>query len=298
MPSTKTSRDAAKASNRDKRNLDRIAERSLPAIARKIKLATMRAYERGDDINVAIRTEFERMAALLTDAMVASHLTGRLRNVRRAASHLAKIKKAAGPYDESILFLKRRMALTDEDVMVLTEKYGIDAVQVTRTASAAVETKAQQAMQTIITEGQHVREASQTLRSALDASGLATDKPYLLETISRTQIQVSYSAGQWNANQDPVIDDMLWGYEYVSTGDDRVRPSHEALDGTRLPKDDPQWDSIFPPGGFNCRCDAIEIYKDEADLAKEVPPSAEGGPDAGWDFNPGKLYPDTVGPIA
>ena len=72
----------------------------------------------------------------------------------------------------------------------------------------------------------------------------------------------------------------------------------DGFKAARLPKDDPLWDSIFPPGGFNCRCDAIEIYKDETRLAKEIPPDIAGGADPGWNFNPGKVYPDTVGPIS
>jgi len=306
MPASQKARKAALIHNRDRRKLDVIAMRSLPAIARKIKLAAMRAFERGHDINTAIDTAFENLAPLLTDAAVAAHLTGRLRTIRGTTSHMAEMRKAAGPYDEAVGFLQKRMVLTDEEIAVIAEKYAPEAVQVTRTASAAVEAKASKAIGKIIEEGQHGPEAVQTLRASLDSAGIATDKPYLLETLVRTQIQVAYSAGQWNANQDPVIDDMLWGYEYVTAGDDRVRPNHDALDGVRLPKDDPMWSEIFPPNGTSCRCDALEIYKDETELATSNAPLAEvevdgvmvkPGPDVGWNFNPGMINQDTIGPI-
>ena len=50
--------------------------------------------------------------------------------------------------------------------------------------------------------------------------------------------------------------------EYRTAGDSKVRPAHEALDRTRLPKGDPFWQDYFPPNGWGCRCDAIEVPSD------------------------------------
>lgn len=50
--------------------------------------------------------------------------------------------------------------------------------------------------------------------------------------------------------------------EYRTAGDSKVRPAHEALDRTRLPKGDPFWQDYFPPNGWGCRCDAVEVPSD------------------------------------
>lgn len=50
--------------------------------------------------------------------------------------------------------------------------------------------------------------------------------------------------------------------EYRTAGDNKVRPAHEAIDGTRLPKDDRFWQDYFPPNGWGCRCDAVEVSPD------------------------------------
>lgn len=47
--------------------------------------------------------------------------------------------------------------------------------------------------------------------------------------------------------------------QYRTANDERVRQSHEVLHNTTLPKEDPFWDSYYPPNGWNCRCIAVEI---------------------------------------
>lgn len=46
-------------------------------------------------------------------------------------------------------------------------------------------------------------------------------------------------------------------WEYRTVGDKNVRKSHEALDGKVFAKDDPVWDKIYPPNGWNCRCTVV-----------------------------------------
>jgi len=136
------------------------------------------------------------------------------------------------------------------------------------------------------------------IRAKLDIVGIGYEKPHLLQTILRTQLHLGYSAGQLDAVQDPVVQAELWGYEYVAILDDRVRPEHEALDGTKLAKDDPAWSKIMPPNGYNCRCSAIEIWNDEApdapvgprtDLVNDDGSEVVAGPDPGWAFSPSEI---------
>lgn len=45
---------------------------------------------------------------------------------------------------------------------------------------------------------------------------------------------------------------------YHTVGDDRVRPTHAALDHISRPVNDNFWDSYMPPNGWNCRCTVIQ----------------------------------------
>lgn len=40
-----------------------------------------------------------------------------------------------------------------------------------------------------------------------------------------------------------------------------MREEHAILDGITLPFDDKFWDEFFPPNGWNCRCEAIQVSK-------------------------------------
>jgi len=62
-------------------------------------------------------------------------------------------------------------------------------------------------------------------------------------------------ADKWNRMDD----DPNFDLQYRTADDERVRQSHEVLHNTTLPKEDPFWDSYYPPNGWNCRCTAIEI---------------------------------------
>ena len=49
--------------------------------------------------------------------------------------------------------------------------------------------------------------------------------------------------------------------QYRTAKDDKVRPEHAALDGVTLPPSDSFWDTYYPPNGWNCRCNVIQVRK-------------------------------------
>lgn len=72
-----------------------------------------------------------------------------------------------------------------------------------------------------------------------------------LRTEYDTAIGSAETAAEWAGLEKRGTNPML---RYVTVGDDRVRASHAALNGLQRPKDDPIWDTIYPPNGWNCRC--------------------------------------------
>jgi SPP1 gp7 family putative phage head morphogenesis protein len=69
-------------------------------------------------------------------------------------------------------------------------------------------------------------------------------------------------------------------YEWSTSGDERVRSSHDELDGTRQSWDDPpvtndDGDTNHPGEDYQCRCVAIPVLPDIGDLTDSEEPEDE-----------------------
>lgn len=65
--------------------------------------------------------------------------------------------------------------------------------------------------------------------------------------------------------------------KYRTVGDKRVRPDHDKLNNKVFATNDPIWDEIYPPNGWNCRCTVIpaqgataDNYTDEVKEGKKI----------------------------
>lgn len=78
------------------------------------------------------------------------------------------------------------------------------------------------------------------------------------QNIARTEVQVANQTGQFDAYKQAGITLKIW----VSTPDDKTRPSHRALDGQEKPIEQPFDNGLMYPGDpsgsageiINCRC--------------------------------------------
>jgi len=298
----KSAKRLAVVQTTDQRRLDMLSGRAVSRPSAQLHKGLIRSYRRGES-TLKVVSDFEvAFTEIVTKAMLAAHLRGHIRVVLRSSKRVTHRKLFATPYDESLAFMQKRLRMKPEQVQALTEKYGEASLKVTSGLGDVVEKKAKESVEGIVSRGEHVRQGVVTLSDDLAKTGVTPAKPWLMEAIVRTQIQIAYAAGRWNALQDAAVQEILWGYQYVTVGDDRVRPNHALLDGTRAPKEDPMWSKIWPPNGINCRCQTIELF-DEQD--PEIPPAmvmVEGigvipGPDVGWSGNSGEVYADMIQPV-
>ncbi|AII14804.1 phage Mu protein F-like protein [Campylobacter iguaniorum] len=82
-------------------------------------------------------------------------------------------------------------------------------------------------------------------------------------------------------------------FRYTAVLDQRTRPSHAKLHGTVLPKNDPFWDTNYPPNGWNCRCKVQVLTKRELER-KGITPLADSSmlknvADKDFAYNPGRV---------
>lgn len=58
-------------------------------------------------------------------------------------------------------------------------------------------------------------------------------------------------------------DGERYDLQYRTAGDERVREAHRQLDGTTLPPSDKFWERYLPPNGWNCRCNVVQVLRDD-----------------------------------
>ncbi|MDR2835949.1 MAG: minor capsid protein [Bacteroidales bacterium] len=89
-----------------------------------------------------------------------------------------------------------------------------------------------------------------------------------LRTEYNQAISGATSAARWSDFEKN--SDIMPNLEYQTAGDDFVRMEHALLNGIIKPMNDSFWDSNYPPNGWNCRCEAIQIPNS---LGYVTPPS-------------------------
>lgn len=114
--------------------------------------------------------------------------------------------------------------------------------------------------------------AIQTIQSAANTAikaGLTyTDfrkslTPETLSNITSPQLvwqnAVSYAYQRGRFEQQNRVKAIRPYLQYVTFGDERVRPNHAAMNGIVAPFDDPFWAANYPPNGHRCRCVAKSL---------------------------------------
>lgn len=88
-----------------------------------------------------------------------------------------------------------------------------------------------------------------------------------LQTEYDTSIATATQSARWQQFQSQK---NLFPYlRYQTAGDESVRDEHQALNGITKRIDDPFWRTYYPPNGWNCRCEAIQVPDDDVQETPE-----------------------------
>lgn len=110
-------------------------------------------------------------------------------------------------------------------------------------------------------DGGTLRDFTGDVDEILSTAGLDPLSPWRAETVFRTGVQSAYGRGRYEQMTDPDIASEVYGWRYVTVGDDRVRDEHAALEGRVFRTGEA--DYLFPPIDFNCRCSTEVVFNDE-----------------------------------
>lgn len=219
-----------------------------------------------------INVESDAATENLTSALITADIHGRwngehYRTVSFAESDLIDKYDAAE-------FLKMRIPVTKETFDELGEKYRNYAFTVTGDFK---EEQIAGILQSLI----DAKENKIGYKDWLAQNGERWKlSPERLKMIYRQNILSAESAGRYAQMKADVDIAPFW--QYIAVLDKNTRPEHAAFNLMIRRHDDPIWDSIYPPNGFNCRC-MVRSLSPEYLKAKGVDPETipSGNPDMG-----------------
>lgn len=129
------------------------------------------------------------------------------------------------------------------------------------------------ALETALQQGQTLQQFIAHLKPVLQAQGwwgqqvivdsqgnadpVQLGSPRRLKTLYQTNLQSAYMAGRKAGMEQTAETHPYW--MYIAILDGKTRSSHRAMHGQVFHHDDPIWQTIFPPNGFNCRCRVIAL---------------------------------------
>jgi SPP1 gp7 family putative phage head morphogenesis protein len=165
------------------------------------------------------------------------------------------------------------------------------------------------ALRKALEEGETLKDFQARIADVIASQGWRGDR---IETIFRNNLQTAYMAGRYAKMQEVKEARPYW--EYITVGDERVRPSHAVIGGIVYHADHEFWAENYPPNGHKCRCgvrtlSARQVEKEGLDVQTDMPGDsmwtdpktgmeyhvARPGADDGWRNNPGKTWLESTG---
>jgi hypothetical protein len=118
-----------------------------------------------------------------------------------------------------------------------------------------------------VDEGMLYKDFKEQFSEAWERRGFSPLRDWRMRLVLMQNLRNSYAAGRYQQQMDPATK-LRRPYLVYRHGDPITpRPHHAALDGFTAAADDPVWNSLYAPNGFNCSC---RIYSMNArQLAQE-----------------------------
>lgn len=216
----------------------------------------------------AVERARARVAKVIQEAQITADVVAR-RDVIAAARRLSGGRLAPSPaipvttslpevpFTEAVADLmarEPRLANSAADVArAYNEQHGFSMA---RAVEQKTVERVQKALAKAVHEGQTVDAGVRTIQAIARKAGedMADWTRSYAETVFRTNVSTAYSAGRFRQMADPDVAKAIGALRYSTAGDVDVRKNHKHADGLIAAADDPVWQRLAPPLGYNCRC--------------------------------------------
>lgn len=168
--------------------------------------------------------------------------------------------------ERAVALLLRKQLLMPDDFRRIDQDARRSAFTVARVQTTAALQRIRTALAEDIAQGGTLRQFGKRVAEDLDP----VFAPHQVESLYRTQIMQAYGAGQREILTHPLVADEFPYVLWTAIHDSRTRPDHLAMEkhgpgGIAVyRRDDPIWQTLWPPAAWNCRCHAIPLSLEDA----------------------------------
>jgi len=155
------------------------------------------------------------------------------------------------PFSEAVAFWRERGG----DPAILEEvlrAYRRRAATATDEQLDVISRRAVDELQRTLDTGSTLRDFSRAIDQQAITLGIAPADPSYLENVYRTNVASAYGAGRWQQMNDPDVLDARPYRQWFTARDNRVRAEHAPMQGLVWRADNPAFNVIAPPAGFQC----------------------------------------------
>jgi SPP1 gp7 family putative phage head morphogenesis protein len=153
----------------------------------------------------------------------------------------------------------------------LSQRYQQQAFTIAGVSDVKLIEKIKQALADVMESGGTIEDFRNAVDELTSESSVAKLAKTQIDSVFQTAVQSAYQGGRLEQMSAPEVKAALPYWVYRTAGDDRVRESHEALDGFAALNDDAVWGKIYPPCGYNCRCTVTAEGPDDVDKDADTP---------------------------
>lgn len=168
------------------------------------------------------------------------------------------------PADDAAGYLRDLTPVTKDTFDGLSSQYRRDAFTVAGVTDQRLIAKIRDQLADVLAKGGTRADFEAAVAKLTTDAGVEQIAAFTLDTVFTTNMQKAYSLGRYEQMREPETMKALPFWQYLTVGDDRVRPEHAVLDYFTAHAIDPVWNKIYPPNGFNCRCIVIALLASEA----------------------------------
>ena len=168
------------------------------------------------------------------------------------------------PNDDAAAYIRSLTPVARDTFDGLTAQYRKLAFTLAGTADTRLIEKVRNELADVAQRGGTLQDFETAVQQLTTAAGAANLNAFTLDTAFQTSMAKAHALGRYEQLSDEDTKAVVPFWQYMTVGDDRVRPEHNVLDGFQAGADDPVWNKIYPPNGFNCRCIVIGLLPSEA----------------------------------